>query len=115
MRAIVLVGGEGTRMRPLTRTIPKPLLPLVDRPFLQRLLEHLGRHGVEHVTLSSPYLGEAFASFLREWSTRPEIDWVTEAEPLGTGVPPAGFWLITFPALTVFDSWVVVETLKPSF
>ena len=85
MRAIVLVGGEGTRMRPLTRTIPKPLLPLVDRPFLQRLLEHLGRHGVEHVTLSSPYLEEAFASFLRAWSTRPEIDWVTEAEPLGTG------------------------------
>jgi len=85
MRAIVLVGGEGTRMRPLTRTIPKPLLPLVDRPLLQRLLEHLGRHGVERVTLSSPYLEEAFASFLQGWSTPPRIDWVTEAEPLGTG------------------------------
>ncbi len=85
MQAIVLVGGEGTRMRPLTRTIPKPLLPLVDRPFLQRLLEHLARHGVEEAILSSPYLEEAFGSFLREWSAVPRVQWVTEPDPLGTG------------------------------
>lgn len=72
-------------MRPLTRTIPKPLLPLVDRPFLQRLLEHLARHGIDEVMLSSPYLEEAFTSFLRDRPAEPRIEWVTEAEPLGTG------------------------------
>ena len=54
--AIILVGGEGTRLRPLTETIPKPLIPLVDRPFLDHVLDHLGAHGVGEVILSSPYL-----------------------------------------------------------
>ena len=45
MKAVVLVGGEGTRLRPLTETIPKPLLPLMNRPFLSGVLDHLAaRH-----------------------------------------------------------------------
>jgi len=51
MKAVVLVGGEGTRLRPLTETIPKPLIPLVDRPFLGHVLDHLGAHGVAEVIL----------------------------------------------------------------
>ena len=54
MKAVVLVGGEGTRLRPLTETIKKALLPLMDRPSLAHVLDHLGRHGVTEVVLSSP-------------------------------------------------------------
>lgn len=85
MKAVVLVGGEGTRMRPLTETVPKPLIPLIDRPFLQHVLDHLARHGVEEVLLSSPYLGEVFEAFVRAWAGVPRITWITESQPLGTG------------------------------
>ncbi|HEY6651742.1 MAG TPA: sugar phosphate nucleotidyltransferase, partial [Actinomycetota bacterium] len=46
MKAVVLVGGFGTRLRPLTETVKKELLPLVDRPILDHVLDHLARHGV---------------------------------------------------------------------
>lgn len=85
MKAVVLVGGEGTRLRPLTETIPKPLIPLVDRPFLHHVLDHLARYGVHEVVLSSPYLEERFASFLEDRHGDPRITWITEATPLGTG------------------------------
>src|SRR5438309_2874446 len=84
MKAVVLVGGEGTRLRPLTETIPKPLLPLVDRPFLHQVLDHLGAHGVHEVVLSSPYLEATFGPFLQERHGDPKITWITESEPLGT-------------------------------
>ena len=85
MKAVVLVGGEGTRLRPLTETIPKPLLPLVDRPFLHQVLDHLGAHGVHEVVLSSPYLEGTFEAFLAERRGDPGVTWITESEPLGTG------------------------------
>jgi mannose-1-phosphate guanylyltransferase len=85
VKAVVLVGGEGTRLRPLTETIPKPLVPLVDRPLLHHVLDHLGHHGVDEVILSSSYLEEAFATFIQERAGRPAITWITEAAPLGTG------------------------------
>src|SRR5438309_11731804 len=81
MKAVVLVGGEGTRLRPLTETIPKPLLPLVDRPFLHQVLDHLGAHGVHEVVLSSPYLERTFDPFLAERSGDPRVTWITESEP----------------------------------
>src|SRR5919201_5902881 len=84
MKAVVLVGGEGTRLRPLTETIPKPLVPLVDRPFLAQLLDRLRAAGVDEVLLSSPYLGHRFEEFVAAWATAPRITWVAEAEPLGT-------------------------------
>src|SRR5438309_2640456 len=84
MKAVVLVGGEGTRLRPLTETIPKPLLPLVDRPFLHQVLDHLGAHGVHEVVLSSPYLERRFDPFLAERHGDPRVTWITESEPLGT-------------------------------
>jgi mannose-1-phosphate guanylyltransferase len=85
MKAVVLVGGEGTRMRPLTETIPKPLLPLVDRPILDHVLDHLVAHGVHEVIMSSPYLEDTFHPFLEARRGDPAITWVTETEPLGTG------------------------------
>jgi mannose-1-phosphate guanylyltransferase len=56
MQAIVLVGGEGTRLRPLTDTVPKPALTLVDRPFLAYMVEWLGSHGVTEVVLACGFL-----------------------------------------------------------
>jgi mannose-1-phosphate guanylyltransferase len=85
MKAVVLVGGEGTRLRPLTETTPKPLLPLMDRPSLDQVLDHLGRHGVDGVVLSSPYLEETFLPFIEARHDAPSIEWITEREPLGTG------------------------------
>ncbi|MFT3863466.1 MAG: NDP-sugar synthase [Solirubrobacterales bacterium] len=56
MQAIVLVGGEGTRLRPLTDSVPKPALQLVDRPFLAYMVEWLGAHGVTEVVLACGFL-----------------------------------------------------------
>ena len=85
MKAVVLVGGEGTRLRPLTETVPKPLLPLVDKPILDHLLDHLVRHGVREVIMSSPYLEDTFHPFIEARGGDPAIAWVTEREALGTG------------------------------
>jgi mannose-1-phosphate guanylyltransferase len=85
VKAIVLVGGEGTRMRPLTETIPKSLIPLVDRPFLQHVMERLVRHGVHEALLSSPYLASVFRIFLESLHGEPHVSWITEPMPLGTG------------------------------
>jgi len=85
MNAVVLVGGEGTRLRPLTETMPKPLVPLMDRPSLDHVLDHLARHDVHDVILSSPYLEEMFDPFIRSRHGDPKITWITETAPLGTG------------------------------
>lgn len=85
MKAVVLVGGEGTRLRPLTETIPKPLIPLMDRPSLDHVLDHLARHDVHEVVLSSSYLEETFRAFIEARRGDPSIMWITEREPLGTG------------------------------
>ena len=85
MKAVVLVGGEGTRLRPITETMPKPLVPLVDRPSLDHVLDHLAGHGVHEVVLSSSYLEETFHAFIQARRGDPSITWITETEPLGTG------------------------------
>ena len=51
MQALILAGGEGTRLRPLTSTIPKPVVPLVERPFISYMLEWLRGHGVDDVII----------------------------------------------------------------
>jgi mannose-1-phosphate guanylyltransferase len=84
MKAVVLVGGEGTRMRPLTETIPKPLIPFMNRPFLDHVLDHLAAHGVQEVICSSPYLEREFRSFLDARRGPPRMTWITEEQPLGT-------------------------------
>ena len=85
MKAVVLVGGEGTRMRPLTETIPKPLLPFMNRPFLDQVLDHLAGHGVDQAICSSPYLESVFHGFLdSRRDAEPRVRWITEKEPLGT-------------------------------
>jgi mannose-1-phosphate guanylyltransferase len=85
VKAVVLVGGEGTRLRPLTETTPKPLLPFMNRPFLDHVLDRLAEHGVDEVVCSSPYLESVFHRFLETRRGRaPDVRWFTEREPLGT-------------------------------
>ena len=68
MQAVILVGGEGTRLRPLTVTVPKPVLPLVDRPFLAYMLEWLRRHGVDDVIMSCGFLATSVRNVLGDGS-----------------------------------------------
>ena len=60
MRAVVLVGGEGTRLRPLTFTTPKQMLPIVEQPMIERVLGHLAAYGVDDAVLSLGYRPDAF-------------------------------------------------------
>ncbi|MCI0637031.1 MAG: NDP-sugar synthase, partial [Actinobacteria bacterium] len=85
MKALILAGGEGTRLRPLTYTIPKSLLPICNRPFLEHQLRLMRDHGITDVTLLTGYLAEAFESFAR--GMRDEgvsLEVVREEKPLGT-------------------------------
>ena len=85
MQAIVLVGGEGTRLRPLTASVPKPALTLVDRPFLAYMVEWLAGHGVEEVVLACGFLPDVLREALGEGErSGARIRYVAEPEPLGT-------------------------------
>lgn len=84
--AVVLVGGKGTRLRPLTLSAPKPMLPTAGLPFLTHLLSRIAAAGIEHVILSTSYKPEVFAEEFGDGSALGlQIDYVTEDEPLGTG------------------------------
>ena len=86
MKAVVLVGGEGTRLRPLTETVPKPLLPMVDRPFLHHVLDHLADHGVhERRAVVAVPRGDVRPVHRRATGRRRRSTWITESQPLGTG------------------------------
>jgi mannose-1-phosphate guanylyltransferase len=85
MQAVILVGGEGTRLRPLTVTVPKPVLPLVDRPFLAHMLDWLRRHGVDDVIMSCGFLATSVRNVLGDGSQFGlRLRFVEEPEPRGT-------------------------------
>jgi len=85
MQAIVLVGGEGTRLRPLTETVPKPALTLVDRPFLAYMVEWLAGHGISEVVLACGFLPGALREALGEGEREGvRLRYVAEPEPLDT-------------------------------
>ena len=85
-QAVILAGGQGTRLGPLTRQIPKPMLPVAGRPFLDYLIWNLSRHGVDEIVLSCGYLGEQIVDYYRgkRWG-KSSIRCLIEPEPLGTG------------------------------
>jgi mannose-1-phosphate guanylyltransferase len=86
VEAIVLVGGQGTRLRPLTIRTPKPMLPAAGVPFLTHLLARARAAGVDHAVLATSYKAEVFAEHFGDGSALGlRLDFVTEPEPLGTG------------------------------
>jgi mannose-1-phosphate guanylyltransferase len=85
MQAVILVGGEGTRLRPLTSTVPKPVVPLVDRPFITFMLEWLRSHGVDDVVMSCGFLATSVRNVLGDGSSLGiRLRFVEEPDPLGT-------------------------------
>src|SRR6516225_10284357 len=86
LEAIVLVGGQGTRLRPLTLSAPKPLLPTAGVPFLAHLLARAAADGVTHVVLATCYKADMFAACFGDGSAFGlSIDYVQETVPLDTG------------------------------
>lgn len=85
MQAIVLVGGEGTRLRPLTSDVPKPAVTLVDRPFLAYAIEWLAAHDVDEVVLACGFLPDVLREALDDHEhAGVTITYAVEPEPLGT-------------------------------
>jgi mannose-1-phosphate guanylyltransferase len=86
VQALILAGGAGTRLRPLTTRTPKPVVTLVDRPFIAFMLEWLRRHGVDDVILSCGFLAASVREVLGEGDGYDlRLRYVDEPEPLGTG------------------------------
>jgi len=85
MQAVILVGGEGTRLRPLTSTVPKPVVPLVDRPFISYMLEWLCSHGIDDVIMSCGFLATSVRNVLGDGSAYGiRLRFVEEPDPRGT-------------------------------
>ncbi len=87
MQALVLAGGEGTRLRPLTLTTPKPVMPFAGRPFMTFMLDWLGRHGIDDVILSCGFMSDDVERVLGDIHAGIRLRYVHEDEPLGTAGP----------------------------
>jgi mannose-1-phosphate guanylyltransferase len=87
MQALVLAGGEGTRLRPLTLTTPKPVMPLAGRPFLSFMLDWAHSHGVDEVILSCGFMSDEVKAVLGDIYDGMRLRHVIEDEPLGTAGP----------------------------
>ena len=86
MRAVILAGGEGTRLRPLTLSIPKPVVPVVDRPFLRHQLDLLDQAGITDVVFSLAYRPERIEAVFGDGRAHGKrIRYAVEDTPLGTG------------------------------
>ncbi|RIK07952.1 MAG: nucleotidyl transferase [Acidobacteria bacterium] len=84
MKAVALVGGQGTRLRPLTFRTPKPLLPLVNRPLLEFVVERCKRNEISDLVLSTNYLPDLFRVALGDSLFGVEIEYIHELDALGT-------------------------------
>lgn len=110
-RAIILAGGLGTRLRPYTVVLPKPLMPIGDYPILEVIIRQLVRHGFEHVTLAVNHQAELFRAFFGDgsrWGVK--IDYSLEDKPLSTMGPlrliktlPSHFLVMNGDVLTDLD------------
>ena len=120
MDAVVLVGGEGTRLRPLTYEIPKQMLPVVGRPMIAHVIEWLAGHGVDRAVLSLGYRADAFIeAFPDNTLAGVALEYVVEPEPLDTAgavrfaAEKAGvsdtFLVLNGDVLTDFDASGLVE------
>lgn len=110
-RAVILAGGTGTRLRPYTVVLPKPLMPVGDYPILEVIIRQLARHGFTHVTLAVNHQANILKAFFEDgkrWGVH--IDYSLEREPRSTIAPlslisdlPENFLLMNGDILTDFD------------
>jgi dTDP-glucose pyrophosphorylase len=83
--AVVMAGGYGARLRPLTNEIPKPMLPLRDKPLLEHTIDSLRRYGIQQVYMATHYKPEAFSNYFGDGRAfGVQIEYIHEGEPLGT-------------------------------
>lgn len=112
MKAVVMAGGKGTRLRPLSCDLPKPMVPILNRPMLEHILELLKKHGITDVIITICYLPEQIMAYFgdgSEWGMR--ITYFIEETPLGTAgsvhnaaeLLDETFLVISGDALTDFD------------
>lgn len=85
MKAIILAGGLGERLRPSLHDQPKPMAPIEDKPFLAYLIDYLHRQGITSVILTVHYMREKIQTYFQERYSDIEIQYAIESEPLGTG------------------------------
>jgi mannose-1-phosphate guanylyltransferase / phosphomannomutase len=118
MKAVVMAGGEGTRLRPLTSNQPKPMVPVVGKPCMEHILELLREHGFEDVIVTVAFLPQAIRSYFGDGETLGlRIEYSVEESPLGTAgsVRLAGdkldetFLVISGDALCDFDLTKLIE------
>jgi len=85
IRAVVMAGGLGTRLRPLTDTLPKPMLPIGSRPLLELIVERLKQSGIRRLNVATHYKGEVISEHFKDGQDfGVEITYVKEDQPLGT-------------------------------
>jgi NDP-sugar pyrophosphorylase family protein len=88
MKTVILAGGKGVRLRPLTYTIPKPLLPVGEKPILEEIIERLRAQGLRDLVIAVGYRAELIETYFRDGSQLGvNIEYVRETQPLGTGGP----------------------------
>ncbi|MBA2388855.1 MAG: NTP transferase domain-containing protein [Geodermatophilaceae bacterium] len=118
MKAVVMAGGEGSRLRPLTLGRPKPMIPLVNKPMLSHILDLLKRHGITDIVITLQYLADRIKEYYGDGSTLGlNIEYSVEDVPLGTAgsVKRAAhllddtFLVISGDALTDFDLGAIVN------
>jgi mannose-1-phosphate guanylyltransferase / phosphomannomutase len=118
MKAVVMAGGEGTRLRPLTSNQPKPMVPIVGKPCIEHILELSRRHGIEDVIVTVAFLPQAIRSYFGDGeSLGLNVEYSVEESPLGTagsvrlasGRLDDTFLVISGDALCDFDLTKVID------
>jgi len=85
MQALVLVGGFGTRLRPLTYHVPKAMVPIANVPFIERFVDYLEANGITHIVFAMCYLPDPIANHLAKRNGKAKYDFIVEDQPLDTG------------------------------
>src|SRR3954452_4801566 len=85
VQALILAGGQGTRLMPLTSSVPKPVVPLDNRPFIAFMLDWLRGHGVDDVVMALGNLADAVRAVLGDEQPGLKLSYTQETRPLGTG------------------------------
>ena len=88
MKAVIMAGGEGTRLRPLTSNAPKPMLPLVNRPMMEHIIDLLKAHGIEEIVVTVAFMPNAIRNHFGDGAEfGVKISYASEEHPLGTAGP----------------------------
>jgi len=118
MKAVIMAGGEGTRLRPLTSNCPKPMLPLANRPMMEHIIELLKSHGIDEIVVTVAFLANQIRNYFGDGSEfGVKMVYATEEQPLGTAgsvrnamdVLTERFLVISGDVLTDLDLTKIIE------